>query len=80
MPGGAASVFAGLMPHRCQWVGQRNGVDYLNDSESHQCGRRIGRDHGFAQTSRGNAGIELPGGDGIRASEFRTLRQAVQQH
>ena len=73
----ALRQFAGL-PHRCQWVGQRNGVDYYNDSKATNVGAALAAINGFAADIQGKQ-VLIAGGDG-KGADFAPLRQAVQQH
>lgn len=69
--------FAGL-PHRCQWVGQHQGVDYYNDSKATNVGAALAAINGFAADISGKQ-VLIAGGDG-KGADFSSLRSAVERH
>ena len=73
----ALRQFAGL-PHRCQWVGQHNGVDFYNDSKATNVGAALAAISGFAAETAGKQ-VLIAGGDG-KGADFSPLLPAVQQH
>lgn len=69
--------FAGL-PHRCQWVGQHQGVDYYDDSKATNVGAALAAIEGFAADLAGKQ-VLIAGGDG-KGADFAPLRQPVARH
>jgi len=67
----ALRSFAGL-PHRCQWVGQYNGVTWINDSKATNVGAAIAAIEGIP----GEKLILIMGGQG-KGQDFSVLRDAV---
>lgn len=63
--------FAGL-PHRCQWVGQHNGVTWINDSKATNVGAAIAAIEGIP----GEKLILIMGGQG-KGQDFNVLRDVV---
>jgi UDP-N-acetylmuramoylalanine--D-glutamate ligase len=62
--------FAGL-PHRCQWVAERNGVRWINDSKA----TNVGAAEAAIKSVPGTI-VLIGGGDG-KGADFDTLRAAV---
>lgn len=67
-------VFAGL-PHRCQWVAEKNGVRFYNDSKGTNIGATIAAIEGLVDAARKNI-VLIAGGDG-KGAEFSQLAPAV---
>ncbi len=71
--------FTGL-PHRCEWVAERNGVVWINDSKATNTGATIAAIEGLgAELSHGDATrkiVLIAGGDG-KGAEFDELRAPV---
>ena len=71
----AVRQFKGL-PHRCQWVAEKNGVRFYNDSKGTNIGATVAAIEGLC----GNKNIVLiAGGDG-KGADFSQLAPVVQQH
>lgn len=66
----AIRTFAGL-EHRMQWVGEHNGVGYINDSKATNVGACIAALKGLDKKV-----VLLAGGDG-KGADFRVLRPVV---
>jgi len=73
----ALKTFAGL-PHRCEWVGERDGVIWINDSKGTNVGATVAALNGLADTILGRW-ILIAGGEGKNA-DFSPLLQPVSQH
>lgn len=65
--------FAGLA-HRCQWVANKNGVDYYNDSKGTNVGATVAALNGLGPASNGI--VLIAGGDG-KGADFDDLQQPV---
>jgi len=65
--------FAGL-PHRCQWVANKKGVDYYNDSKGTNVGATVAALNGLGPASHGI--VLIAGGDG-KGADFDDLQQPV---
>lgn len=70
---GALKSFSGL-PHRCQFVAEKNGVRFINDSKATNVGATVAAIRGLA-ADKPNLHIVL-GGDG-KGAEFSPLAQAL---
>ena len=71
----AVRQFKGL-PHRCQWVAEKNGVRFYNDSKGTNIGATVAAIEGLAS----NKNIVLiAGGDG-KDADFSQLAPAVKLH
>ncbi|SDI43535.1 UDP-N-acetylmuramoyl-L-alanine--D-glutamate ligase [Pseudomonas panipatensis] len=66
--------FAGLA-HRCQWVGERNGVSYYDDSKATNVGAALAAIEGLGADIDGKL-VLLAGGDG-KGADFSALRAPV---
>ncbi len=66
--------FPGL-PHRCQWVAEKNDVIYYNDSKGTNVGATLAAIKSLGQTTKGKL-ILIAGGLGKNA-DFSPLRPAV---
>ncbi|NVK44237.1 MAG: UDP-N-acetylmuramoyl-L-alanine--D-glutamate ligase [Oceanospirillaceae bacterium] len=65
-------TFAGL-EHRCQWVAEKGGVAWFNDSKGTNVGATVAALNGLGPTLASGAGVVLiAGGDG-KGSEFTEL-------
>lgn len=62
--------FPGL-PHRCQWVGQRDGVDFYNDSKGTNVGASVA-----AMAGLGGGLVLIAGGDG-KGADFSQLGDEI---
>ena len=72
----ALKRFAGL-PHRCQWVGERNGVAYYDDSKATNVGAALAAIEGLGADITGKL-VLLAGGDG-KGADFSALAKPVAQ-
>lgn len=72
----ALRAFSGL-PHRCQWVAQKNGIDFVNDSKATNIGATEAALKGLA-TGRANI-VLIAGGDG-KGADFSTLAELVKDN
>ncbi|MDO9372728.1 MAG: UDP-N-acetylmuramoyl-L-alanine--D-glutamate ligase [Gammaproteobacteria bacterium] len=70
--------FAGL-PHRSQWVAERNGVSWYNDSKGTNVGATLAALSGLGATLGAGKIVLIAGGDGKNA-DFSVLRAAVATH
>jgi UDP-N-acetylmuramoylalanine--D-glutamate ligase len=66
--------FAGL-PHRCQWVGERQGVAYYDDSKATNVGAALAAIEGLGADVQGKL-VLIAGGDG-KGADFSALRGPV---
>ncbi|WP_371365185.1 UDP-N-acetylmuramoyl-L-alanine--D-glutamate ligase [Pseudomonas sp. QL9] len=66
--------FAGLA-HRCQWVGEREGVNYYDDSKATNVGAALAAIEGLGADIDGKL-VLLAGGDG-KGADFSALREPV---
>ncbi|WP_028240327.1 UDP-N-acetylmuramoyl-L-alanine--D-glutamate ligase [Stutzerimonas azotifigens] len=69
--------FAGL-PHRCQWVGERAGVSYYDDSKATNVGAALAAIEGLGEDIAGQL-VLIAGGDG-KGADFAPLRPAIARH
>jgi len=65
--------FIGLA-HRCQWVANKKGVDYYNDSKGTNVGATVAALNGLGPVSNGI--VLIAGGDG-KGADFDDLQQPV---
>ena len=65
-------AYSGL-PHRCQWVGSNDGVDYINDSKATNVGATIAALEGV---SKGENLVWILGGEG-KGADFSPLVPAA---
>ena len=63
--------FAGL-PHRCQWVGERAGVNYYDDSKATNVGAALAAIEGLGADIAGKL-VLIAGGDG-KGADFSALK------
>jgi UDP-N-acetylmuramoylalanine--D-glutamate ligase len=68
----ALGEFKGL-PHRCEWVAERDGVTWINDSKGTNVGASLAALHGLAGPL-----VWLGGGQG-KGQDFTALRAPLQQ-
>jgi len=73
----ALKRFAGL-PHRCQWVGERNSVAYYDDSKATNVGAALAAIEGLGADLAGKL-VLLAGGDG-KGADFSALAKPVAQY
>ncbi|MBD1585650.1 UDP-N-acetylmuramoyl-L-alanine--D-glutamate ligase [Pseudomonas typographi] len=73
----ALRAFTGL-PHRCQWVRDRGGVAWYNDSKATNVGAALAAIEGLGADIHGKL-VLVAGGDG-KGADFAALRQPVSQH
>ncbi|WP_422603682.1 UDP-N-acetylmuramoyl-L-alanine--D-glutamate ligase, partial [Pseudomonas sp.] len=73
----ALKRFAGL-PHRCQWVGERNGVAYYDDSKATNVGAALAAIEGLGADIAGKL-VLFAGGDG-KGADFAALAKPVAQY
>nr|MBP8236792.1 UDP-N-acetylmuramoyl-L-alanine--D-glutamate ligase [Pseudomonas sp.] len=66
--------FAGL-PHRCQWVGERNAVSYYDDSKATNVGAALAAIEGLGADISGKL-VLIAGGDG-KGADFSALKAPV---
>ncbi|MCO8162089.1 UDP-N-acetylmuramoyl-L-alanine--D-glutamate ligase [Pseudomonas sp. 21LCFQ010] len=69
--------FTGL-EHRCQWVRERAGVQYYNDSKATNVGAALAAIEGLGADLDGKL-VLIAGGDG-KGADFSALRAPVAQH
>lgn len=72
----ALSEFGGL-PHRCQWVAEKSGVTYINDSKATNVGSAQAAIEGLAD--RFSRIILIAGGDG-KGTDFGPLAKVIKQY
>ncbi|MDO7928539.1 UDP-N-acetylmuramoyl-L-alanine--D-glutamate ligase [Pseudomonas sp. KFB-139] len=70
-------TFSGL-EHRCQWVRERAGVHYYNDSKATNVGAALAAIEGLGADITGKL-VLIAGGDG-KGADFSALRAAVAAH
>ncbi len=68
--------FSGL-PHRCQYLGKKEGVEFFNDSKGTNVGATLAAIQGLAES--GKKIVLIAGGDGKEA-DFSMLQNAFSQH
>ncbi len=71
----AVREFKGL-PHRCQWVAEKNGVRFYNDSKGTNVGATIAAIEGLAQEKNV---VLIAGGEG-KGADFSILEPVVNRH
>src|SRR5574344_177038 len=72
----ALQAFTGL-PHRCQWIANKQGVNWYNDSKATNIGATLAAIEGLA--SDNSKLVLIAGGDG-KGADFTELTEAVSQH
>lgn len=70
-------TFAGL-PHRCQWVGEHQGVAFYDDSKATNVGAALAAIEGLGADIAGRL-VLIAGGDG-KGADFAPLQPAVSRH
>lgn len=70
------SRFTGLS-HRCQWVAEKNGVVWINDSKATNVGASVAAIEGLGETLTGKI-VLIAGGDG-KGADFNQLKQPLQK-
>lgn len=70
-------TFPGL-PHRCQWVLEKDGVNWFNDSKATNAGAAIAAIQGLGDDIEGEL-VLIAGGDG-KGADFSELRASVNQY
>nr|WP_306801395.1 UDP-N-acetylmuramoyl-L-alanine--D-glutamate ligase [Endozoicomonas sp. ONNA1] len=73
----ALSHFTGLS-HRCQWVAEKNGVVWINDSKATNVGASVAAIEGLGETLSGKI-VLIAGGDG-KGADFNQLKQPLQKY
>jgi UDP-N-acetylmuramoylalanine--D-glutamate ligase len=69
--------FTGLA-HRCQWVRERNGVNWYDDSKATNVGAALAAIEGLGADTDGKL-VLVAGGDG-KGADFSALREPVASH
>lgn len=69
--------FSGL-PHRCEWVANINGVEYINDSKATNVGATLAAIEGFGRQDKKTL-ILIAGGEG-KGAKFSPLKPAIDQY
>ncbi|MGI9283983.1 MAG: UDP-N-acetylmuramoyl-L-alanine--D-glutamate ligase, partial [Pseudomonadales bacterium] len=69
--------FEGL-PHRCEWVAEIGGVQFINDSKGTNVGATVAAIEGLG-VPPGRRLVLIAGGQG-KGADFSALRTSVQQH
>lgn len=70
----ALREFTGL-PHRCEWVRERDGVTYYNDSKATNVGAALAAIEGLGADISGKV-VLIAGGDG-KGADFSALRDPI---
>ena len=70
-------AFGGL-PHRCQWVGERRGVAYYDDSKATNVGAALAAIEGLGADIDGKL-VLIAGGDG-KGADFSALRSPISRY
>ncbi len=73
----ALAVFPGLK-HRCQWLGEHDGVAWFNDSKATNVGASVAAIEGLGESLEGNI-ILIAGGDG-KGADFSDLKPVVERY
>ena len=73
----ALQNFTGL-PHRCQWVRNKNDVNWYNDSKATNVGAAIAAISSLAETTSGKLWL-IAGGDS-KGADFSPLVSCIKQH
>lgn len=69
--------FSGL-PHRCEWVAEKNGVTWVNDSKGTNVGATMAAIEGLGTISSGKI-VLIAGGQG-KGADFKTLVPVVKAY
>lgn len=73
----ALKQFVGL-PHRCQFIAEINGVEYINDSKATNVGATLAAIKGFGEPAQKKL-ILIAGGEG-KGADFTPLKPAIDQY
>ncbi len=73
----ACKEFTGL-PHRCEYLGEENGVAWYNDSKGTNIGATIAAVEGLGKIRQGQI-VLIAGGQG-KGADFRDLSEVVKKH
>nr|WP_306671017.1 UDP-N-acetylmuramoyl-L-alanine--D-glutamate ligase [Endozoicomonas sp. SESOKO1] len=73
----ALMAFPGLK-HRCQWLGEHDGVAWFNDSKATNVGASVAAIEGLGEGLEGKV-ILIAGGDG-KGADFSDLQPAVERY
>ncbi len=63
------------LDHRCQWVGQHNGIEYFNDSKGTNVGATVAALDGLASDVQGSI-VLMAGGDS-KGADFTYMQNAI---
>ncbi|WP_415900220.1 UDP-N-acetylmuramoyl-L-alanine--D-glutamate ligase [Neptuniibacter sp. QD48_11] len=74
----ALKNFAGLK-HRCQWVAEKGGIEYYNDSKGTNVGATVAALNGLGKTLSADQRIVLIAGGVGKGAEFSELAEPMQQ-
>lgn len=74
----ALRVFGGLK-HRCQWVADKAGISYFNDSKGTNVGATVAALDGLGPTLDGGRIVLIAGGDG-KGAEFDDLAAPLKRY
>ncbi|WP_415902921.1 UDP-N-acetylmuramoyl-L-alanine--D-glutamate ligase [Neptuniibacter sp. QD29_5] len=74
----ALKNFAGLK-HRCQWVAEKAGIEYYNDSKGTNVGATVAALNGLGKTLSTDQRIVLIAGGVGKGAEFSELAEPMQQ-
>ncbi|WP_415883642.1 UDP-N-acetylmuramoyl-L-alanine--D-glutamate ligase [Neptuniibacter sp. QD72_48] len=74
----ALKDFAGLK-HRCQWVAEKAGIEYYNDSKGTNVGATVAALNGLGKTLSADQRIVLIAGGVGKGAEFSELAEPMQQ-
>ena len=75
----ALKGFTGLK-HRCQWVADKSGVSYFNDSKGTNVGATVAALNGLGETLKGDEKIILIAGGVGKGAEFSELALPLQRY
>ena len=71
----AMRVFRGL-PHRCEWIANHQGIDWINDSKGTNVGATVAAIQGLEKPGQI---ILIAGGEG-KGADFSPLAETIEQH
>lgn len=69
--------FTGLS-HRCEWVAEKDGITWINDSKATNVGASVAALEGLGQTLQGKI-VLIAGGDG-KGADFQGLRKPLEKY
>jgi len=75
----AVKSFTGL-PHRCQWVAEKQGVTYVNDSKGTNVGATLAAIKGLGETLQGESRLVLIAGGVGKEQSFTDLNPVLGQY